>query len=304
MKLKQRIINKLDEIDEFLSEKLANVTFPGLKGKSIYGVGKFFFKGLFQEDLNLIASSLAFNFFIAVFPAIIFLFTLIAYIPIDDFHDEIILWIQKFLPPTAFEFMLTTIEDILKNQNAGLLSFGFIAAIYFSSNGFANMMSAFDANTERKYQRNWLNIRMKSIGLTILVVSILITTIVLSLTFSYGISFLEDFDWIKASFLQVVLKVLEYVLTITLVYLVFSALYYFGSSKVSQWRFFSAGSTLATVLCLITTYGFTIYVENFNSYNKLYGSIGTLLMLLFLFYFVSFVVLIGFELNRSIDKVE
>ena len=304
MKLKERVIERLDRLDDVLSDKLANVSFPGLKGKSVYGVGKFFFKALFQEDLSLLASSLAFNFFIAVFPAIIFVFTLIAYIPIESLHDEIILTIQEFVPTTTFDFIIETIEDILNNENAGLLSFGFVAALFFASTGFANMISAFDSNIDKRYQRNWLQARLKGIGLTFLIVSILITTILVSLTFNYSIGALEEFEWFKASFLQVILKIVEYFLTFLLVYLIFSSLYYFGSSKTSQWNFFSAGSTVGTILSLLTTYGFTVYVENFNSYNKLYGSIGTILVIMILLYFNSFVVLIGYELNRSIDKVE
>ncbi len=247
---------------------------------------------------------MAFNFFLAVFPALLFLFTLIAYIPIDQFHDEIIEVIAVFLPPNAFDLMLGTINDILKNQNAGLLSFGFIAAIYFSSNGFANMISAFDLDVDRKFQRNWFNIRLKSFGLTFLVSIILITTIVVSITMDYSVAYLEGIAWIKSSWLEFSLRFLEYFLVIALVYFIFSSLYYFGSSKVSEWKFFSPGSSLATFLSILTTYGFTLYVENFNSYNKLYGSIGTILVMMVLIYFNSFVVLIGFELNRSIDKAE
>lgn len=304
MKLKERIKHRIYEIDRILSFRLRNVSFPGFRKKSIYEVGKFFVKGLFEEDQSLRASALAFNFFLALFPTIIFLFTLIAYIPIADFHGEIIAYISHFLPPNAFDLMQDTINDILKNQNAGLLSFGFIAAMYFASNGFANMISAFDLDVDRKFQRNWFNIRLKSLAITFLVTVILVTVAVLSLTINYSLVYLEKFSWINDDYIAFALRSIEYVSTILLVYLVYSALYYFGSSKVSSWKFFSPGSTLATFLSLVTTYGFTLYVENFNSYNKLYGSIGTILVIMVLIFFNSFVVLIGFELNKSIDKVE
>jgi membrane protein len=98
------------------------------------------------------------------------------------------------------------------------------------------------------------------------------------------------------------LKIAEYSLTVFLIYFTFSSIYFFGSNKGSEWLFFSAGSTVATILSIVSTYGFRLYVENFDSYNKLYGSVGTLLVLMILIYVNSFVVLIGFELNRSIDK--
>ncbi|MGB0851160.1 MAG: YihY/virulence factor BrkB family protein [Bacteroidia bacterium] len=302
MKLKEKILAKLTILDRFLDRKLKNVSFPGFKGRSIYHVGKFFAKGLFQEDLNLRASSLAFNFFIAIFPLIIFLFTLIPYIPIENLEGLITGFIQKFLPANAFEFLNETIQDIVTTEHAGLLSFGFIAALYFASNGFASMISAFDSGLDAKMQRNWFDVRLKSTLLLILVVSILLTTISLSIFFTYGVDVVDNQVHMNDQIARFLLTAVEYILTVSLIYFIFSSLYYFGSNKGTEWRFFSIGSTLGTILSIITTYGFRLYVENFNSYNKLYGSVGTLLVLLILIYVNCFVVLIGFELNRSIDK--
>ena len=302
MKLRRKIEKKLINLDKVLDQRLALVSFPGFKGKSIYQVGKFFLNGLFQESLNLRASSLAFNFFIALFPLIIFLFTLIPYVPIENLDQLITDLIDKALPKNASAFLNETIQDILTNQNAGLLSFGFIAALYFSSNGFASLIAAFDQSVHYKKQRNWLAIRTKSIGLLFIVITLLLSAILLSVVFSYGLSLLEVKVSLNDQFTLTLLKLVEFTLTLALVYFIYSSIYYFGSHKESEWRFFSAGSTVATVLSFVTTYGFRIYVENFNSYNKLYGSVGTLLVLMLLIYFNCFVILIGYELNRSIDK--
>jgi membrane protein len=302
VKVKRKVISFFIKLDKYLDRRLGNVSLPGFKGKSIYEVSKFFWRGLFQEDLSLIASSLAFNFFIAIFPLIIFIFTLIPYIPIDNFGEQITALLAIFLPSNAYAFMQETIDDIVNNQNAGLLSFGFIAALYFASTGFANMLSAFEVGIENKLRRSWVATRIKSTGILVLVISILMTTILVSLLFQYSIDYIEGRTDINDKFLTVVLIAVEYFLTILLVYLTFSSLYFFGSSRATKWRFFSAGSTLATILSMLTTYGFTKYVENFNSYNKLYGSVGTLLVLMILIFFNCFVVLIGFELNKSIDK--
>lgn len=303
LKLKDKIIAKLKTLDRYLDMRLGNVTLPGLKGKSFYQVLKFFFNGLFfEEDLSLRASSLAFNFFIAIFPLIIFLFTLIPYIPIDNIQEQINGIIEVFLPTNAFNFLNETIQQIITIQNPGLLSFGFIAALYFSTNGFATMLSAFDVGVERRLQRNWFDIRIKSTGLLFLVITILITTILVSLTFRYSFQYLDDSTNLNDQLLRLGLSIVEYGLVILLVYFIFSSLYYFGSNRGSKWRFFSAGSSLGTLLSLLTTFAFGRYIENFNSYNKLYGSIGTLISLMILIYFISFVILIGFELNKSIDK--
>jgi membrane protein len=303
LKPKERIKQQLRVLDKKLDAKLKNFSLPGFRGKSIYHVGKFFFKGLFlEEDLSLRASSLAFNFFIAIFPLIIFLFTLIPYIPITNFQEQVTDIIKIFLPENAFDFLNETINDIITIQNPGLLSFGFLAALYFSTNGFATMIAAFDVGVERKFQRNWFDIRIKSVGILFLVVSILITTILVSLTFRISFEYLEDATSINGQLLNFLVKTGENLLIVLLIYFVFSSIYFFGSERTAKWKFFSPGSTVATVLSLITTYGFSAYVENFNSYNKLYGSIGTLLVLMVLIYFNSFVILIGYELNRSIDK--
>lgn len=304
MKLRRKITHLVKVLDNFLDKRLKNVSLPGFHGKSIYHVSKFFFYGLFEEDLNLRASSLAFNFFIAIFPLIIFLFTLIPYVPIENLDVLITGFIQRLLPSNAFEFINETIQDILKNQNAGLLSFGFIAALYFSSNGFASLLAAFNSGIDSKMQRNWFDIRLKSILLLILVISLLVATIALSLSFNYSFSALENQIKIDENSSDFMLKIAEYTLTVFLVYFTFSSIYYFGSNKGTEWRFFSAGSTVATILSIISTYGFRLYVENFDSYNKLYGSVGTLLVLMILIYVNSFVILIGFELNRSIDKAK
>jgi membrane protein len=302
VKLKRKIADKLVKLDETLDSKLANVSFPGFKEKSIYQVGKFFANGLFEENLNLRASSLAFNFFIALFPLIIFLFTLIPYIPVDNLDEQITSFIDQMLPTNASIFLNETIQDILTNQNAGLLSFGFIAALYFSSNGFASLIQAFDQGVHHKMQRNWFDIRLKSIALLLIVLSLLITTILLSLTFSFGLDLVDTQVSLNDRFSFLLLKVVGILLTFGLVYFIYSSIYYFGSNKESEWHFFSPGSTVATLLSLLTTNGFRMYVENFNSYNKLYGSVGTLLVVMLLIYFNCIVVLIGFELNRSIDK--
>ena len=302
VKLKKKIYAKFIRLDKYLDNRLKNVSFPGFKRQSIYHVGKYFARGLFREELNLRASSLAFNFFIAIFPLIIFLFTLLPYVPINDLEFLITSFIERFLPGNAFEFVNETIKDIVNNQNAGLLSFGFIAAVYFSSNGFASMISAFESGLHPREQRNWFDVRLKSILILILVVSILISTITFSIIFTYGVDFVSLRFGMKPALAKISLKIVEYILTISLVYFIFSSLYYFGSNKGAAWKFFSVGSTIGTILSIVSTYSFRLYVENFNSYNKLYGSVGTLLVLLILIYVNCFVVLIGFELNRSVDK--
>lgn len=285
-------------------KKLQEISLPGFRGRSIYDVGKFFFRSLFDEDLTLRASSIAFNFFIAIFPLIIFLFTLIPYIPVTDLQDYLLDQIQQLMPEIAYTSMITTIEEIVRKQNSGLLSFGFIAAIYFSSNGFASMMTAFNKYTEAPLKRSWISERIRAIGIVFLISMLLLVTISIIAYLNLSLHWLSSKDWFTQRLYDHLLTFIQYFSLFALIYFIFSSLYYYGSSRVYKWKFFSPGSTLATILSVIATAGFSYYVNNFNSYNKLYGSIGTILVLMLLIYFNCIILLVGFELNSSIDLVE
>lgn len=287
-----------------VSDWLKRHSFPGFKGRSIYDVGKFFVNSLFDADLIVRASSLAFNFFLALFPAIIFVFTVIAYIPIDDFQQDLLVQIKRLLPSNAYEVLLSTIDDIVTKQRLSLLSIGFIFALYFSSNAFNSMMTTFDKYTAVKHRRPWYSARIRSIGLTVLVVLIVLASVFIITYVSLTISWLKSENYVNDQWNYWMLRVFQYASLLILIYFVYSALYYFGSSKIAKWHFFSVGSTLATLLSLIASAGFTFYVNNFNSYNRLYGSIGTIIVLMLFIYFNCIMLLVGFELNSSIDRAE
>ncbi|MBO6516559.1 MAG: YihY/virulence factor BrkB family protein [Bacteroidia bacterium] len=279
-------------------------SFPGFKGRSIWDVGKFFVDSLFDADLIVRASSLAFNFFLALFPAIIFLFTVIAYIPIDNFQNDLLIQIKRLLPVNAYEVLLSTIDDILNNQHLSLLSIGFVFALYFSSNAFNSMMTTFDKYTSDKQRRAWYSARIRSIGLTLLVALIVLAMVAIITYVQVTISWLKNQHLVNDTWNYWILRVFQYSSLLILIYFVYSSLYYFGSSKVAKWHFFSVGSTLATILSLIASAGFTFYVNNFDSYNRLYGSIGTIIVLMLFIYFNCIMLLVGFELNSSVDRAE
>ncbi|MCB9261964.1 MAG: YihY/virulence factor BrkB family protein [Flavobacteriales bacterium] len=294
--LELRVKARLTPAKKLLQRK----TLPGFKGRSIYDVGKFFVDSLFDSDLNVRASSLAYNFFLSLFPAIIFLFTLIAYIPIDGFQEDLLQQIERVLPRNTFEALFTTIEDILNNQNITLLSFGFVLAIYFSSTAFQNMMTNFNKYTKQEHKRNWFASRVRSIWLTLLVT---MTVLIMVLVVTYINISLYMLD-IEDKTRYILLQVLQVGSIYFLIYLVYSSLYYFGSSKTAKWNFFSVGSSLATILTVLASAAFTFYVNNFSNYNRFYGSVGAFIVLMVFIYFNCTMLLIGFELNSSIDRAE
>lgn len=277
------------------------VSLPGFDGIPLYDVGVFFWRSIMEGSITTRASAIAFSFFLALFPAIIFLFTLIPYVPIRNFQVELFLLIQEFLPPDAFSTVEDTIQDILTKPRGNLLSLGFFMALIFSTNGLASMMSAFDASLHTFKRRSWLGQRMIAVML-LFILSILITLAIALITGGqFSIEYLLKKDLLRDNFTYYLLTFGKWVVTIALFFFAYAFLYYFAPAKKTRWRFISPGGTLATTLSLFTMVGFRYYIANFGQYNKLYGSIGTLLVVLLLFYLMSLILLIGFELNASIN---
>ena len=297
-----KLLQKLISIWERILVKAKRVTFPGLDGMAVYDVMVFFWRSIVDGALSTRASAIAFSFFVALFPAIIFLFTLIPYIPIENFQDKLFLLIKDMVPEGAFKAIEETVKDILTRQRGDLLSFGFFMALIFSTNGFASMMTAFDASLHSFERRSWIGQRLIAL-LLLAIMSVLLTVAIALIT--YGQSFLNYLivhDILKDHFTFFVLSIGKWVVILLLFFMANSFLFYLAPAKKTKWRFISAGGTLSTVLCVITFLGFSYYINRFGQYNKLYGSIGTLLVILLLMYLISMIILIGFELNASINE--
>jgi len=292
----ERYNNILDN----LTGKAERISLPFFDGVPIYDVMVFFWRSIVNGSITTRASAIAFSFFIAFFPAILFLFTLIPYIPINNFQNELFQLIQELLPESAFLTVEDTVSDIIMQPRGGLLSLGFLMALIFSTNGIASMMSAFDATIHSIERRSWLSQRLAAI-LLLIILSVLLTLAVALLTGGQiAIGYLKEQDIIRDSFSVFFLNFGKWIVIIMLFFFAYSFLYYMAPAKKTKWRFISAGGSLATILSIIAVAGFSYYINNFSQYNKLYGSIGTLLIVLFLMYIMSLILLIGFELNASI----
>jgi membrane protein len=277
------------------------ISIPGFDRIPLYDVMVFFYRSIVDSSFTTRASAIAFSFFLALFPAIIFLFTLIPYIPIRNFQAELFLLIQDFLPASTFVAVEETIQDILTKPRGGLLSLGFFMALIFSSNGLVSMMNAFDSSLHTIEKRNWLDQRIISI-LLLFILSILLTlAVALIIAGQYAINYLDQLSLIGSRLTYYLLSVARWVITVALFFFAYSSLYFFAPAKKTRWRFISPGSTLATILSIGVLIGFGYYITRFGQYNKLYGSIGTLLVILLLCYLMSLILLIGFELNNSIN---
>ncbi|WP_316847358.1 YihY/virulence factor BrkB family protein [Pedobacter psychrodurus] len=274
---------------------------PGFSPLPLYTVATFFFREIGKDSLVNKSSSLAYSFMLAIFPGIIFLFTLIPFIKIDGFQDQLLNLIQLVLPHNAYEAFETTLKDIIKNQNKGLLSFGFLSAIFFATNGVKNLMKAFNKSSLIIETRSWLKQRLIALVLTTIIcfsIIICISAMALGEVLLYKIT---NELHIKNSSVVFAVQITRWALLAILYFLTVSVLYRYGPAHSKKWRLFSAGSWLATILAFLTIWGFSFYINHFGSYNKVYGSIGTLIVVMIWLYLNSLILLIGFELNASVD---
>ncbi len=298
----ERILKKLISFWNRILEKAKKITFPGFDEMPLYDVMVFFWRSIVDGSLTTRASAITFSFFMALFPAIIFLFTLIPYIPIDNFQIELFLLIKDMVPETAFSAIEETVQDILTQQRGDLLSIGFFMALIFATNGLASMMSAFDASLHTFERRTWWGQHLIALVLLI-ILSFLITIAIGLITFGqHFINYLVANGFLRDNFTIYTLIIGKWLVILFLFFMANSFLYYLAPAKKTKWRFISAGSTLSTFLSVVTFIVFSFYINRFGQYNKLYGSIGTLLVIMLLMYFLSLILLIGFELNASISE--
>ncbi|MBK7712133.1 MAG: YihY/virulence factor BrkB family protein [Bacteroidales bacterium] len=281
-------------------ERLNKLVLPGFDGLPIRQVITFVLKGFRKGVLVTRASSIAFNLLMALLPASIFLFTLIPFIPVHNFQRELIRLFENILPSNAFNFLETTIIDIVTHKSKGLLLIMFLATVLFSTNGIHAIIHAFVVSAHSFKSRSWLHQRKISVILLMIVIFLTFSGGMLIMLEKVAVNRLVEYHIIKRTLVINILVFLKWLVIILLVFLTISFLYYYAPARRSGFRFFSAGSTLATFLFLLTSLGFSAYVNKFGQYNKLYGSIGTLMVILIWLYLNSIAILIGFELNVSI----
>lgn len=271
----------------------------GFNGLSIYDVAIFFIKGLQEGAITTRASSLAFNFFLAFFPSIIVFFTLIPYIPISGFQETLMEILSNILPPSTNVATFNTLEDIINNQRGGLLSIGFVLALYFSTNGMSSLIQAFNSSYHIRENESILKHQLLSIILTIILSALVFLTIILIIFGKAAILYLIEYEIISQNQITL-LNIAKWVILTFMLFIGITIIFNFGHSIKSRTKIFSPGALLATLFIILTSVFFSYYIDNFSQYNKIYGSIGTLIIILLWIYFNAIILLIGFELNASI----
>lgn len=304
----KQIEDKLDKIPvlNLIVRLLKKIKLPGFEGLSIYDLFEMYTIGIVKGALTSRAGAIAFSFFTAIFPFLIFVLILIPYVPVENFHDDFMTFLDSFLPPNTSEFFFKNIfEDIESTNRAGLLSSVFLLSILLMANGVSAVFSGFEYSYHTQLNRSIFKQYLYATGVAIILAMLVIVTVVVIAYFNiYVIQNLEDRGIIGQSQSQTGIVVAKYLFFIVMIYLVTATLYYFGTKEGRDSKFFSIGALFTTLLIMLTSYLFGVYIENFSKYNELYGSIGALLILLLYIWLNSIILLLGYELNASLQRLK
>jgi len=294
-----RLFNR-DKIGEYILNKLKNLVLPGFDKVPMYDVIVFFIRGFRKGALVTRASSIAFNLLLSLVPAIFLLFTIIPYIPVSGFQEELILLFESIMPERAYSLLEQGIRDAVSNRSNIFLIIMFLASAIMSTNGIHALINAFVVSDHKFETRSWIAQRKIAFFL-FFIIGLLITVSAILLIFGRSaVERLVENNIIESGIVYYILQISKWLVIISFLFLAISFLYYLAPSRKAKFRFISAGSSLATLLFIATSLGFSAYVNNFDQYNKLYGSMGTILVILLWLYLNSITLLIGFELNASI----
>jgi len=299
-RLERKIYNSA--LFRFIEAKSKKITLPGFQGVSLYSVVSFFSDQVRKIGLQDRARSIAFSFLIAIPAATIFICTLIPYLPVAKEIKHQLLLITRDITPNQNTYQVVSqfLEDFLDKPRVGLLSFGFLLALFYASNAMIGIMHSFDKSLIYNRKRNAFETRWMAIKLTILVLFMVIASVILMVTQAELLRSILKWMHINGRNAHWLFRTLRWVIIIPLFYLAIAYIYKYGPAVHKRWKLFSPGTLLATLLTILTTLFFSYWVNNFATYNKIYGSIGTVIILMLLVYFNSLVLLIGYELNVSI----
>lgn len=302
----QRIFVRSKPI-KFLINRSKKLILPGFEGLPLYDVIRFFIKQTQEIGLNERASSIAFNFLMAIPPFFIFVFTLLSNMPDSKRLYSEVLIIVKTITPDQSTF--TIIKDVMDDfflAGTGLLSSGLLLALYFSSNATITIMYTFRKSMLHidVEKRNFLQIRWDAIKLTVLIVLLVFATVFIMLTQSIVFNWLIELMPINVYLTDIVIQLIQILIIFFLIFIAIAMIYRYAPNIQKKWKIRTPGAILATILIMAFTYLFSYWVNNIATYNKVYGSIGSILILMFLVFVNSLVLLIGFELNVSINSLK
>ena len=282
---------------------LKKIKLPWLHGLSLFDLLKMYISGIIEGDISYRAAAIGWSFFMALFPFALFILNLIPYIPIEGFQDDFLSFVQQSVPPTTYDAIFSIINDILTNSNSGLISTGILMAIILMANGVNAILGGFESSKhiEITSKRNFFRQYLVALGLSILLSLILIITVAAIVIFEIFIQKTKLQDVLSDNI--PLIEMGRYIFVILMILSTSSLLFKYGIKREKNRVFISIGSVFTTVLIIISSYSFGIWVVKFSKYNELYGSIGTLLVVMFYIWINCMILLLGFDLNALITKM-
>lgn len=280
---------------------LKKMILPGFEGLSVYDLLEIYIVGILKGTFTARASAISWSFFLSLFPFLLFLLNLIPYVPIENFDIKFYEFINDSLPNQSKAFFESVFNDIASKKRGTLLSTVFVLSIVLMSNGVNAVFSGFEYSYHVTLNRNFIRQYFVALGVSLILASLLLITVIGTLYFSYVLDsmtqygFVDDGAWL--------LQIGRYALFVFMLFTIVATLFYFGTSEGRESKFFSPGAVMTTLLIISTTYLFGLYIDNFSNYNELYGSIGAMLILMVYIWLNANLLLLGFELNASLNKL-
>lgn len=281
---------------KFASGWVHDTTIPGSGGMSYYEVGKFFVQEIRANRLEVSCAAVTYNFLTAIPPTLLVFFSLIPYLPLKGVQDTILSTIRLIAPNDVYISLSTIITDIMNNEREGVLSFGLLLTIFFSSNGMMGMIKSFERSLPIYVKRSGLKRRWTAIKLTFMLMGVIIISMAVFIIQTQALN-----DILVRVFNNVaVIRITSLLIVTLIIFCAISVIYTYGPSLNQRFNFVSTGSVVATVLSVATTSIFFFLANNFIHYNQVYGSIGTLMVFMIWLWLNNMVILLGYELNVSI----
>lgn len=298
--MSKEIEERIDKIPVLrnLASGLKTIKLPWLQGLSLYDLLELYGLGIVESALTYHASAIAFSFFMALFPFALFILNLIPFIPIEGFQDDFLQFVREGVPPNTYDAIYKIINDILNNSDSGLLSSGFILSIFLMANGLNGILGGFESSRHVLIKRGFIHQYIVALAMSLLLSVLLIVTVAIIVVFEVFIQKTILSDHVELIVLG------RYAFVILMILVTTSILFKFGTKHDKDRAFISIGSVFTTILVLLDSYIFGIWVIRFSKYNELYGSIGTLLILMFYIWINCMILLLGFELNASVNKLK
>ena len=280
---------------------LKRIKLPWLQGLSFYDLLELYILGIIEGGLTYHASAVAFSFFMALFPFALFILNLIPYIPIEGFQLDFLQFVKEGVPPNTYDAIYKIISDILNNSHSGLLSTGFILSIFLMANGLNGILGGFESSKHVLIKRGFLHQYLVALGMSLVLSVLLLATIAIIVVFEVVIQKTMIQDILSDQIPLIILG--RYAFVILMILITTSILFKFGTKHDKNRAFISIGSVFTTILVILDSYIFGIWVIRFSKYNELYGSIGTLLIMMFYIWINCVILLLGFELNATINRL-